>query len=259
MIDKAKAIALLTTQAEAGSKMLQVGQGDLSKWRFDTAALFERLFGKDSRQSKGFGDIRWKPMVLSMHGDNSAAFRATEQSGLRRSVAMLQSAVQEVEQFWEADQPAADADPFQRIERICNRFHAVARQLRRRHASRPTLDISDEYDVQDLLHALLSLDFEDVRPEEWAPNYAGASSRMDFLLKREQIVLEAKKTRKGLGAKEVGEQLLVDCQRYQGHPDCKMLVCFVYDPEGLVANPRGLESDLSTAGGELPVRVFIRP
>lgn len=36
-----------------------------------------------------------------------------------------------------------------------------------------------------------------MRPEKWTPSYAGACSRMDFLLKREQIGLEAKKTRAG--------------------------------------------------------------
>ena len=56
-----------------------------------------------------------------------------------------------------------------------------------------TLDVQDEYDVQDLFHALLHIHFEDIRPEEWAPSFAGASSRMDFLLKQEQIIIEIKK------------------------------------------------------------------
>jgi hypothetical protein len=69
------------------------------------------------------------------------------------------------------------------IEQICDSFHQVARQLRSRHGSRPTLEVEDEYDVQDLLHAILRIFFEDVRPEEWAPSYAGKATRMDFLLK----------------------------------------------------------------------------
>ena len=65
-----------------------------------------------------------------------------------------------------------------------------------------TLDVEDEYDVQDLLHALLRLYFKDIRPEEWTPGYAGTSSSMDFLLHPEEIVIEVKKTRKGLRANE---------------------------------------------------------
>jgi len=145
------------------------------------------------------------------------------------------------------------------VEHICKRFHLVARQLHSRHKERPTLDIDDEYDVQDLLHALLKLYFEDIRPEEVTPSYAGASSRMDFLLKNESVVIEVKKTRKGLGAKELGEQLIVDIERYQSHPSCKTLICFVYDPEGKIANPKGLENDLSQKEDTLTVKVLIVP
>lgn len=150
-------------------------------------------------------------------------------------------------------------DPLTYIEKICLRFHPAAKQLRNRHDNRETLSIEDEYDVQNLLHALLTLHFDDIRPEEWTPSYAGSSSRMDFLLKQEKIVIEVKKTRKGLGAKEIGEQLLIDIQKYKQHPDCSMLFCFVYDPEAKIANPRGIENDLNKTYDELPVKVLITP
>lgn len=145
------------------------------------------------------------------------------------------------------------------IEQICSRFNLVARQLRSRYNGRPTLEISDEYDVQDLLHTLLRLFFDDIRPEEVTPSYAGGSSRMDFLLRDESIVIEVKKTRNGLGAKEIGSQLIDDIARYKAHPSCSTLVCFVYDPEGFIINPIGLENDLNGAEGELSVKVIIMP
>jgi hypothetical protein len=145
----------------------------------------------------------------------------------------------------------------QNLEGLLSRFHLVARQLRYRHNSRSTLDISDEYDVQDLLHALLRLYFDDIRAEEWTPSYAGGSSRMDFLLKAERTVIEVKKTRAQLGAREVGEQLAIDIMRYKAHPDCGTLICFIYDPDERVQNPHGLERDLSQAVGEMDVRVYI--
>lgn len=150
-------------------------------------------------------------------------------------------------------------DPVSLIKTLCERFHLVARQIRSRHDNRGTLDIQDEYDVQDLFHALLHLFFEDIRPEERTPSYAGKSSRMDFLLKREQVVVEIKKTRQGLDAKELGSQLIEDINRYKVHPDCDALFCFVYDPEGRIANPRGIENDLRRPEGELKVEVLIRP
>ncbi len=99
------------------------------------------------------------------------------------------------------------------IELICSRFHSVARQLRSRRQSRPTLETDDEYDVQDLLHAILRLFFDDIRAEKWTPSYAGGSSRMDFLLKTEQIVIEVKKVRKGLEDRKLGEELIVDISK----------------------------------------------
>lgn len=180
---------------------------------------------------------------------DEAEFQALVQSELRSAVMANV-----------ADGSGAPArDPVQIVEHICNRFHLVARQLRCRHGDRDTLAIEDEYDVQDLLHALLTMEFDDIRSEEWTPSYAGSGARVDFLLKQERIVIEAKKTRKGLGAKEVGEQLMIDIQRYQVHPDCRTLVCFVYDPEGRIGNPRGLENDLNGQHNDLEVRVMIVP
>jgi hypothetical protein len=141
----------------------------------------------------------------------------------------------------------------------CSRFHLVVKQLRERYNSRPSLDVADEYDVQDLLHSLLRLYFDDIRPEEWTPSYAGKCSRMDFLLKGTGLVIEVKKTRAGLGAKELGSQLIEDIARYQSHQDCKHLVCFVYDPDGRVANPKGIEHDLTRTEGDLKVTVWIVP
>jgi hypothetical protein len=146
------------------------------------------------------------------------------------------------------------------IVNIFSKFLSISRQLRNRHDKRPTIEIEDEYDVQDLLHALLKLHFDDIRPEEWTPSYAGSSSRMDFLLKKEKIVIEVKKTRKGLEDKQVGEQLIVDIARYESHQDCKTLICFVYDPEGRVGNPSGLENDLNQrCTEEMNVITIIEP
>ena len=161
----------------------------------------------------------------------------------------------------EAKQLEAEAEkPIEVLARICSKFHLIARKLRNRHDNRTPLDVADEYDVQDLLLALLVLYFDDIRPEEWTPNYAGQSARMDFLLKKEKIVVEVKMTRKGLADKEIGNQLIVDIERYKEHLDCDTLVCFIYDPEGRITNPQGLKGDLqSQSKDNLKVLARINP
>jgi hypothetical protein len=143
----------------------------------------------------------------------------------------------------------AEQQPAKAVLAICDRFHGIACQLTQRRENRATLEIKDEYDVQDLLHALLRIYFDDIRPEEWTPSYGGGSSRMDFLLKDHAVVVEAKMTRKGLSAKDVSEQLIIDAAKYRQHPDCKTLICLVYDPSGFVKNPRGIERDLGKLSG----------
>lgn len=150
---------------------------------------------------------------------------------------------------------------FHIIEQILHRFDKAARQFKRRYNGRPTIEVTDEYDVQDGLHAILKCYFDDVRPEEYSPSYAGSASRVDFLLKKEQIIIEVKLASSKLTDKKIGEQLIIDIQRYQTHPDCKSLFCFVYDPDGHIVNPVALENDLSGLHGKngLKVKVIITP
>jgi len=151
-------------------------------------------------------------------------------------------------------------DSLEKIKILCDRFHAVSRQLRSRYNNRPTLEVEDEYDVQDLLHALLKVYFDDIRKEEWTPSYAGSSSRVDFLIKQEKLVIEVKRTRGNLRDRQVGEQLILDIAKYKEHPDCKTLVCFVYDPEGRISNATGLITDISKQSSkELTVILIIKP
>ncbi len=143
------------------------------------------------------------------------------------------------------EKPKENIDANLILENIFRKFQRISNQLKRRHDSRDTIIIKDEYDVQDLLHALMKLYFEDIRDEDWVPEYAGGKTRVDFLLKTEKIIIEVKKTRSGLKDKEIGDQLISDIAHYKAHPDCEKIICFVYDPDCYIKNPSGLEKDLN--------------
>lgn len=193
--------------------------------------------------------------ILSFEKDVRKAYLTSVQQG----IGILESIKEDLELNLLDINTEDTFNPLSPLLTIFERFHSVVRQLRNRYSDRPTLNVADEYDVQNLLHSLLTIHFDDIRPEEWTPSYAGKGSRMDFLLKDYKIVIEVKKTRSGLTGKEVGTQLIDDIARYQQHQDCETLLCFVYDPEGLIGNPRGLENDLSKDNGKIKVRVYIRP
>lgn len=152
-----------------------------------------------------------------------------------------------------------DTNPVAMIIAFCRRFPLFVARLQARQRGRTPLPVGDEYDVQDLLHAILKLHFEDVRPEEWTPSYAGNSSRTDFFLPRERAIIEAKMTRSGLGQKEVANQLIIDVARYAKMTQVDHLVCFVYDPEQRCTNPSALEDDLGQSEGRLRVSVVVCP
>ena len=97
-----------------------------------------------------------------------------------------------------------------------------------------------------------------VRAEEWTPSYAGGCERMDFLLKNLQTVIKVKKTRPKMTMKSLGEELIIDIEKYKAHPDCKQLYCFVYDPDGFLGNPKAIKNDLEKSH-EGFVKIFIRP
>jgi hypothetical protein len=153
----------------------------------------------------------------------------------------------------------SDYDPVAKVIALCRRFQLFLDRLQARQRQRPSYTVKDEYDVQDLLHAILKLHFEDVRPEEWTPSYAGNSSRIDFLLPRERTIIEAKMTRSGLGQKEVANELIIDVARYAKAPYVDNLVCFIYDPARRCTNPTALEDDLAHSGGHLKVAAVVCP
>lgn len=184
----------------------------------------------------------------------------------RKRVSLLDAIVEQLVDLMPSDQADPNDDTglqeraANRVKTTLSKFHSVVRQLRIRHGARQIFSVDDEYDVQDLLHALLRVDFDDIRAEEHTPSAAGKSARMDFLLKREKLVIEVKKTRAGLADKELGTELFDDIGRYRAHSDCTLLLCFIYDPENRIGNPNGLISDLTKMStNQFKVEVVINP
>ncbi len=148
-------------------------------------------------------------------------------------------------------------DSVRTVATIGQRFLDVSRQLERRHGGRTTIQVNDEYDSQDLLHGLLRVFFDDIRREEWSPSYAGAASRIDFLIPRYKLSIELKFSRASMTSKDLGEELIIDIAKYRAHPDVRHLVCLVFDQTGQLQNPRGIERDLSVPKDGLGVTVQI--
>ncbi|MCC6139633.1 MAG: hypothetical protein IT389_03345 [Nitrospira sp.] len=154
-------------------------------------------------------------------------------------------------------QPASD--PVDALRKVCLRFHAVARQLRLRKDYRTTLEVEDNYDLHDLLCALLKLEFDEVGADDQTPPYADGSTRTALLLNQDRLAVVAQKTRSGLTTKELAEQIAADTVHYAARKPCAHLFYFIYDPEGRIGSPTRLETDLTSVSDSFTVDVLVAP
>jgi hypothetical protein len=152
--------------------------------------------------------------------------------------------------------PDPNATPLGRLEALLRRVPPVARQLRGRQGDRPPFRVADDHDLEDLVRALLAIPFDDVRPESRTPRYA-AGTRTDFVLRAGAIALTVKRVGPGFRDAALVRQFEEDVAHYQGRPDCRTLVLFVHDPEGLVADPAALETAWSGPHDDLDVRCVV--
>jgi hypothetical protein len=121
------------------------------------------------------------------------------------------------------------------LRTLLHRLPAVARQLRSRYFDRAPFAVQDEHDLEDLVRAVLSLRFDDIRLESRTPKYA-AGTRTDFRLYPSGIAITLKKASVSQREADLTEQIQEDIAYYQ-NCRCKTLVPFVYDPERLLADP----------------------
>jgi hypothetical protein len=121
----------------------------------------------------------------------------------------------------------------------------------------PAPRLGQERDLQLLVHAMLTLLYDDVRPEDPVGRHAGGSSRVDFLIRDVEVVVETKMLRKSLTDRVLGQELLTDIGRYPAHPHCKAIFFLVYDPERLVHNEAELLASFTRTDAEPAIRLLI--
>lgn len=229
---------------------------ELIKQAFESANSYSETY---KRNTGGFG--------LIFSGEyRSPSFNETVESirqEMKVQVKKLKRFYDKIDLLQVQGNPVKTGDRKIKLELLLNllkQFHKVAQELRDRRQNKKTLIIANEYDVQDLIKALLHLHFTDIRREEFSPSSLGANSRLDFVLKKEKIILEVKMTNSRLNAKKVGEELLTDIGRYKEYPDCCDLVIFIYDKGDHIRNKEGLITDLQKQStSKFTITVVISP
>lgn len=114
---------------------------------------------------------------------------------------------------------------------LVNFPNAVRKITTGRRKNHPHFDIKDEYDVQDILYVIIKSIFPEMKDEDAIAKVGGKATRIDFILREDGILIEAKMI-KEKDANEINfiEELKIDFESYHQCPWIKKLFCFVYDP-----------------------------
>ena len=142
-----------------------------------------------------------------------------------------------------------------------NFSNAVKKVLANRRKDHPEFSIDDEYDVQDILYVILKAIFPTLKDEDPIPKVGAKSSKIDLILRQEEILIEVKMIKKS-DSNEVHfiEQLKVDFESYHECQWLKKMFCFVYDPFKKtrdVSNFYDLNGDRSKSGHRFNVEVIV--
>jgi REase_DpnII-MboI len=119
-------------------------------------------------------------------------------------------------------------------ERICFRVNRAARILCLRHNKRPPLEMADEYDVQDLLHALFRAYFKYPVTENPLSKIAGAAStRVDLSIEELGLLVEVKFARNERDQRKIEKELAEDLVFYSKWEPLKYLFFVIFNSADL--------------------------
>jgi predicted nucleotide-binding protein len=79
---------------------------EFKKWKRDTEIAIERIFDKNSRHIKDFGDIRYSLSAFSS-GTPDSAFEDAYRRGLDTAKTILNSFIDEIKEYWEESKDEA--------------------------------------------------------------------------------------------------------------------------------------------------------
>jgi hypothetical protein len=148
-------------------------------------------------------------------------------------------------------------EALEQLDHICRRLPISFAIMGREMQNRTGLKVTDEYDVQRILHAICATIFEEVEYEDPTPKMAAGSSRLDLLLRRERVAIETKMIGDHLTLQKLREDLAKDILYFRVHQDAGSLFIFVYDPNRKILSPPGFEAAFHSDSDDFPVRIVV--
>ena len=122
------------------------------------------------------------------------------------------------------------------------------------------ISIEDEYDVQDILYVILKSVFPKIKYENPLSKYGGSSTRLDFVLEEEGIIIEVKQIKiTEKNDKTFITQIKIDLQSYHVLDYLQDIIFFIYAPNAIqdINNFKELEGEQSIKGKKFNVKVIV--
>jgi hypothetical protein len=177
----------------------------------------------------------------TIHNERMRAQRVTDMATNRRALPFSAGHDVTFELLFDGvDQPAPEPD-VALVERICRRIPQAARLLGSRARGKAPFAIADEYDVQDLLQAVLRAYLKYSVEEDPFPKVAGTKSgRADISIEELGVLIELKYASGPKDQKRLFEEFSQDLVLYTKWPHLTTLFYVVYNSADL-RDPEALE------------------
>jgi hypothetical protein len=130
---------------------------------------------------------------------------------------------------------------------ILNSFPDIVSRLKFRRKGKNSLEIIDEYDVQDVVYVMLKGIFPTLQYEDPTTKVGPNSSRADFTIVDLGIYIETKYISEKGKEKTIHDECLTDIQKYGKQENCQKIIFFVYDSFKCIDNQYAFKSGIGTS------------
>lgn len=212
--------------------------------RFKQAVI--DLYGPNSVHSQRF--IDWTPYTMFSYSQSISDYEWEQskqrayKAGAQKTLTEMQNLLEQLElkaEFAGRPKTLQRPDDIQLLLQLCKRLPHAVKVLSRRRKDKKPFDLEDEYDAQDLLHAILRSYFKYSVAENPIPKIGGISSRADFSIEEIGVVIEVKFVHNPTEQERIVKQFAEDLQFYSQVTYLEHFIYVVYgaddlkDPEAL--------------------------
>lgn len=205
--------------------------------RFKTTVI--EMYGAHTQQSERYE--KWEAFFHPSYNTRDPEYvfeqliQKAYQDGVKRTITELDCVVEQLElklQHAGATRMTASTE-IQLILQLCGRLNHSIKVLNRRRAGKQPFEITDEYDVQDLLQAILRAYFKYSISEEPISKLAGSSSRADFAIQDLGIIIEAKYVHGPNEQDRISKQFAEDVHSYSQWSHLAHFIYVIYGADDL--------------------------